>query len=125
MLDAPLPESGPWPLVGIRDEELAQVAWNLERGALVPLGRPNSASVGIAIAPTGQIAGRGPYHADIYWNQPDGTPRGPFELIKPAIQPCTYVSDALGTRCQARESARCQSRIGRSDKGSVGESDAG
>ena len=26
MLDAPLPESGPWPLVGIRDEELAQVA---------------------------------------------------------------------------------------------------
>ena len=32
MLDAPLPESGPWPLVGIRDEELAQVAYKLERG---------------------------------------------------------------------------------------------
>ena len=62
MLDAPLPESGPWPLVGIRDEELAQVAWNLERGALVPLGQPNLASVDIAIAPIGQIGGRGPYH---------------------------------------------------------------
>ena len=34
MLDAPLPESGPWPLVGILDEELAQIAWNLERGCL-------------------------------------------------------------------------------------------
>ena len=91
MLDAPLPESGPWPLVGIRDEELAQVAWNLERGALVPLGQPNLASVDIAIAPIGQIGGRGPYHADIYWDQPDGTPRGPFELIKPAVSPApTY-----------------------------------
>ncbi len=91
MLDAPLPESGPWPLVGIRDEELAQVGWNLERGALVPLGQPNLASVDIAIAPIGQIGGRGPYHADIYWDQPDGTPRGPFELIKPAVSPApTY-----------------------------------
>lgn len=87
MLDAPLPESGPWPLVGIRDEELAQVAWNLERGALVPLGQPNLASVEIGIAPIGQIGGRGPYHADIYWDQADGTPRGPFELIKPAVSP--------------------------------------
>ena len=87
MLDAPLPDSGPWPLVGIRDEELAQVAWNLEWGALVPLGQPNLASVDIAIAPIGQIGGRGPYHADIYWDQPDGTPRGPFELIKPAVSP--------------------------------------
>ena len=91
MLDAPLPESGPWPLVGVRDEELAQVAWNLERGALVPLGQPNLASVDIPIAPIGQIGGRGPYHADIYWDQPDGTPRGPFELVKPAVSPApTY-----------------------------------
>ena len=91
MLDAPLPESGPWPLVGIRDEELAQVGWNLERGALVPLGQPSLPSVDIAIAPIGQIGGRGRYHADIYWDQPDGTPRGPFELIKPAVSPApTY-----------------------------------
>ena len=87
MLDAPLPESGPWPLVGIRDGELAQVAWNLERGELIQLGQPNLESIGILVVPIGQIAGRGPYHADIYWNQSDGTPRGPFELIKPAVSP--------------------------------------
>jgi len=91
MLDAPLPESGPWPLVGIRDEELAQVAWNLERGTLVPLGQPNLASVDVPITAIEQIGGRGPYHADIYWDQADGTPRGPFELIKPAVSPApTY-----------------------------------
>ena len=87
VLDAPLPESGPWPLVGILDGELAQVAWNLERGLLVQVGLPSLQAVGLPVVPIGQIAGRGPYHADIYWSQSDGTPRGPFELIKPAISP--------------------------------------
>ena len=91
MLDAPLPESGPWPLVGIRDGELAQVAWNLERGMLVPLGEPSLESIKMSVVPIEQVAGRGPYNADIYWNQSDGTPRGPFELIKPAVNPApTY-----------------------------------
>ena len=83
MLNAPLPESGPWPLAGILDAELAQVAWNLEQGKLVPLGQPGSQGVPVSVVPIGQIAGRGPYHADIYWNQTDGAPRGPFELVKP------------------------------------------
>ena len=87
MLDAPLPETGPWPFVGILDAELAQVAWNLERGRFYPLGRPGSEGTAISIVPIEQIAGRGPYHADIYWNQEDGTPRGPFELVKPAVSP--------------------------------------
>ena len=91
ILDAPLPESGPWPLVGILDGELAQVAWNLERGAFVPLGQLSLESIRIPVVPIGQIAGRGPYHADIYWSQSDGTPRGPFELIKPTVSPApTY-----------------------------------
>ena len=89
MLDAPLPESGPWPLVGIVDAELAQVAWNLERGAFVQLGQPSIESIKIPVAPIGKIAGRGPYHADIYWNQADGAPRGPFELTKPAVSPAS------------------------------------
>ncbi len=80
MLDAPLPESGPWPLVGIFDEDTAQVAWNLERGMLFQLGSPSLEAIGLPIVPIGQTAGRGPYHADIYWNQPDGTARGPFSL---------------------------------------------
>ena len=87
MLDAPLPESGPWPLVGILDGELAQVAWNLERGLLVPLGLLSLETVRLPVVPVGQIADRGPYHADINWSQSDGTPRGPFELIKPAVSP--------------------------------------
>ena len=87
MLDAPLPKSGPWPLVGILDGDLAQVAWNLERGTFVPLGQPSLEAIGIPVVPIGSLAGRGPYHADIYWNQSDGTPRGPLELIKPAVSP--------------------------------------
>ena len=91
ILDAPLPKAGPWPLVGIRDGELGQVAWNLERGKLVPLGQPGLGSMELPIIPIGDIGGRGPYHADIYWDQSDGTPRGPFELIKPAVSPApTY-----------------------------------
>ena len=37
--------------------------------------------------PIGEIAGRGTYHADINWDQSDGTPRGPFEIVKPAVTP--------------------------------------
>ena len=87
MLDAPLPESGPWPLAGILDGELAQEAWNLERGKLIPLGKPRIGHIEIPIVPISRIADRGPYHADIYWDNSDGTPRGPFELIKPAVSP--------------------------------------
>ena len=103
MLDAPLPESGPWPLVGIRDGELAQAAWNLERGALVQLGQPGKESIDIPVVSIGKIAGRGPYHADIYWDQSDGAPRGPFELIKPAVSstptyPMLWAHDAKRER---------------------------
>ena len=87
LLEAPLPESGPWPIVGILDGELAQVAWNLERGALLPLGLPSLDSIELPVVRIGQIAGRGLYHADISWDQADGTPRGPFELVKPAVSP--------------------------------------
>ncbi len=85
MLQAPLPDAGPWPFVGIIDEELAQVAWNLERGLLRRLAEPGFPDISVPVVPIRDIAGRGPYHADIYWDQPDGTPRGPFELVKPPI----------------------------------------
>ena len=91
MLDAPLPKSGPWPLAGILDGDLAQVAWNLERGKLIHLGKPSLGHIEIPIVRISRIADRGPYHADIYWDNSDGTPRGPFELIKPAVSPApTY-----------------------------------
>ena len=83
VLEFPLPESGPWPLVGIADEEIAEVAWALTQGRLVQLGSPNAEAIALPVVPIGQIAGRGPYHADIYWEQADGSPRGPFALRKP------------------------------------------
>ena len=102
-LDAPLPDAGPWPFVGIIDEELVQVAWNLERGSLIRLTQPGVPDITIPMVHIRDIAGRGPYHADIYWDQPDGTPRGPFELIKPAIShaptyPMLWAHDAKRER---------------------------
>ena len=82
ILSFPLPESGPWPLVGIADEEIAEVAWNLGQGRLVQLNLPASEPVPLPIVPIKQIADRGPYHADVYWENANGTPRGPFVLRK-------------------------------------------
>ena len=87
IISAPIPQLGPWPLVGIIDEELAQVSWNLERGLLMPLGMPGAEGISLPVVRIKEIAGRGPYHADIYWDHADGTPRGPFEKIQPAVSP--------------------------------------
>ena len=87
MLSAPLPDSGPWPLVGTTDIDLARAAWNMERGELLQMGFPNRENIGMPIARIGEIADRGPYHADIYWDYADGSPRGPFFLSKPPRNP--------------------------------------
>ena len=87
LLDCPLPERGPWPVVGISDAMLAQTAHSVENGLLAAPGlSPNEANP-IPIARIGEIAARGPYHMDIYWDKDNGVPQGPFELIKPAVTP--------------------------------------
>ncbi len=78
-----LPESGPWPVVGIADTSLAQVADNLSQGVIIPIGAPGYANVPLPIVTLGQIAGVGPYHLDIRADLSDGSPRGPFALIRP------------------------------------------
>ena len=83
LLDCPLPDSGPWPLVGIADAALAQAAYRLERGALPQLGIPNQEDLGVPVAAIEEFAGRGLYDLDIYAQNPDGSPRGPFERIHP------------------------------------------
>ena len=83
MLDCPLPENGPWAVVGIRDFGLAQCAFHLARGTLYSLGEPNAPTLAIGIATVSDIAGRGPYHMDIYYNKANGDPQGPFHLIQP------------------------------------------
>ena len=79
LIDCPLPDDGPWPLVGIADVELAQVAYRLAHGRLASLGQPDVAHTPVPIIPIGDMAERGPVHRDIDRDERDGTVRGPFE----------------------------------------------
>ena len=79
LIDCPLPDDGPWPLVGIADVELAQVAYRLAHGRLASFGQPAVAHTPVSIAPIGDVAERGPVHRDIDRDERDGTIRGPFE----------------------------------------------
>ena len=85
VIDAPLPESGPWQLSGIADGDLAKAAYHLVQGSLMQLGQPGAPHIDLPIVRLGKIAIRGPVDRDITGNNADGTPRGPFELIKPAV----------------------------------------
>ena len=85
VIDAPIPETGPWPLAGVSDGELAQAAHTLEHGALLTLGRLNEPALNLPTAPMGEIANRGPVHRDINGNNPDGTPRGSFDVERPPV----------------------------------------
>ena len=82
-IDAPLPETGPWPLVGVNDWDLAQTAHKLSNGSLMLVGQPAEPHLKLPITLLGDIARRGPVHRDITEQTRDGKPRGPFELIKP------------------------------------------
>ena len=84
ILRCPLPTQGPWPVVGIADGTLAQYAFALEQGDLLQLGRPAAAPISIDVVPIAWFAEPGPYHMNINWNKADGTPQGPFEVIRPA-----------------------------------------
>ena len=91
VIDALLPKSGPWSLAGIADGELAKAAYHLEQGALLQLGQPSAPHFDLPIVPLGQFAERGPVDRDITEQTRGGIPRGPFELIRPAVSPApTY-----------------------------------
>ncbi len=83
VFDCPLPENGIWPLSRIADPELAHTGHRLQRGELVFLGAPATPPVQIPIVEISEFSDRGPYHMDIYWDKSDGTPQGPFRLVKP------------------------------------------
>ncbi len=86
-IDAPLPKTGPWQLAGIADGDLAKAAYQLEHGALAPVGRPTEPNIELPVIRLGNIAERGPVHRDITEQTRAGAPRGPFELVKPADTP--------------------------------------
>ena len=84
---ASLPKTGPWPLVGIADMDLAQFAHALLDGKLVQPGQPGVPAIDISVALMGTVAGRGPVHRDIDEDNYDGTPRGPFRRYQPPVTP--------------------------------------
>ena len=83
LLESELPKDGPWPLVGIADGTLAQIAHHLANGQFRGLTASSSAPIQVPVTPIGDIGGRGPYHMNINWNKADGTPQGPFDLLQP------------------------------------------
>ena len=83
LIDCPLPESGPWTMVGIDDVSLAQSAYHLTHGKIALGDAPLDEWPAVRVTNVGAIAGRGPYHLDIYQDTTSGTPRGPFEIISP------------------------------------------
>ena len=85
VIDASLPRTGPWSLAGMADGDLAKAAYHLELGTLLQVGQPSSLNLELPIVPLGKLADRGPVDRDITGQNPDGKPRGPFELISPAV----------------------------------------
>ena len=82
---ASLPETGPWPLVGTTEVDLAQFAHSLSEGKLIRLGEPNVQDIDTPIAPISEVAGRGPIDRDINGNVYGGMPRGPFHKYQPPV----------------------------------------
>ena len=83
IVDAPLPEDGPWPIAGVADVQLAAAAHTLTLGGTVPLFFEENGREHIPITLIGEIAERGPYHMDINAANDDGTARGPFDIVRP------------------------------------------
>lgn len=81
MLDAPLPESAPWPLSRIRDLSLAQTAYQIaSNGRFWLPGASRDLSPTAVISTVGAIGGRiGPHHRDIQ-RGPAVPIRGPFHI---------------------------------------------
>ena len=83
IVNASLTDDDVWPLSGISDIELAQVALRLQMSRLELIGRPLSDAIHVPISSLGAISTVGPYHLDIRADRQDGSPRGPFQLISP------------------------------------------
>ena len=128
LLDCPLPDDGPWPLVGVADVELAQVAYRLARGQLASIGQATTSHTEIPIARIGELAERGPVHRDIDRTERDGTVRGPFERRRitsgAPTYPMLWAHDAKKERrlvVEPDNEGRIKSVDARSDQRAVNE----
>jgi hypothetical protein len=80
-IDAPLPSTGDWNLTRIADLSLAQSAYQVGTGRVWLSGMNKSDAKEIPITKVAEIGSIGPYHADINYDNADGTIRGPFDII--------------------------------------------
>ena len=87
LLDCPLPEDGPWPVVGIADAALAQVAYQIAEGHLPPLASESSPH-DLPITRLGAFANSGPVHRLI--GSPTSQARGAFRIRMPASTPVPH-----------------------------------
>lgn len=108
ILDAPLPESGPWQLAGISDIALAQSAWQLARGTLWLPQLQKSSRTNIPVTTLGKlITDEPPHHSRIEcwrWNDRSRPPSAPFEIHRPPgnpvpTWPTLWAHDANRERC--------------------------
>ena len=80
-IDAPLPKSGGWKLARIVDFSLSQSAYHLAENSQIWLPTQTN-PVNISMASVGKAGEIGPVHRDINGINPDGSIRGPFEIVE-------------------------------------------
>ena len=117
IISAELPESlkEPWPIARIKDLSLAQTAHALVDGRLW-LPQQGTPIDDFPISPLGKFAKRGPISRDISGTNPDGTPRGPFDVLPlstPAPTfPCLWAHSAKReTKMLIAPDCECRARI--------------
>jgi hypothetical protein len=109
VMDAPLPEEGPWNLARIKDGALAQVAYQMTHcGSIWLPGMAKENIIPVPISTVSGIGEVGPYHMDINGNTPDGRIRGPFKIepIRAKVAPTypvLWAHDAERERCMEFE----------------------
>ena len=90
ILDFPLTVSNAWQLGGVLDFSLAQTVFQLTQSVLALPRTSLSERQQIPITTLDSLISRSPlYHMDIFstWNDKSKTPRAPFDIKRPAINP--------------------------------------
>ena len=109
VIDAAIPEKGPWSLARIKDGALAQVAHQMVEGGLIWLpGMMKEKAIPISISSISKIGTVGPVHWDINGDSASGGIRGPF-VVEPLksktapTYPILWSHDAEKERCMEFE----------------------
>jgi hypothetical protein len=104
-LDCPLPDTGAWQMVGLKDITLAQTAHQISAGRLWVEGMSPDPQVLIPVCTIREASERiGPHDLDITGSEikSDGLPQGPFEKVsgvpEGAAYPCLWNHDTSRER---------------------------